>query len=1292
MQAPTTSTTTTSHQTIPSTTIAPLFNSLPVGNGHSANTNNTINYIQNSQLMNGVANQLASNLSVSDAFTNGHSNSSPQLNNGMSRNKFTSQPKSAKTNFSVLGNSVVNTSQFQPSFSENVPPLDYSTTTPNSLSYEELLDLYLSTRTNFLEARNQLEENGKSSPGVYRELDGIQKQLNYKSDHYRFLLLNTSRSDLNILQKLREKASQKSYLLPQDESRPNLGAAKRPSNGSVNSSGKTSLAGNQQQQQQTPVYQVNSIRVVDTGAKNSFVSQPQQTSSNGKPTDIELYLQKVAQLRGEDVAKAEAARLQERNQPLKRVAIGPDTEMNFNSILNEINSKSLSKAAAVDFFKKNIPPLSEVEDYKKVAEILMNLLQGYMRELTGSQFDYRSIIVNEILTSFKEDHEALKIISKNTRALLRITNWLRRDLKNQDQESIKADFGLLERLKLSTTQMENLDLSRIMNFVKKKEPKWREVAEKIMKLGEEVQKISPPPASSKEVTSAITSSSTPQQPAKNNLVNNFSRRPQQQVRDSSQSSEAPISSKTDPIKPSTTQPTSTQSRLQQDYASVKASQNSNEAKKKWSFNNYIQSSKRKASGSEASSLNKEVSQESPISTEQDKSSSPGSLRSILKTKSSTGASKLKKSVRFSSQIETREFESEVHIGPIDQEHKRAREMESSEAQTLKKHKSLEDPEAAAKKPSHKKVIVHDHMEWYTPKPIDFKSIQGLPDDCTVLRGGFVPLQLFTDLNVPKEKPPVTSVETSSPFEPNGLIVDAQEAIDSSKNEAVSTGPAGDFNVYNAGFAEEEEDDDYVLPDIEESKEEPHVVEEEVIKENPSPVVEKTKHSGTNKNVDEDVLALLDDDDVLNSHNDGDEDDYSETNIQNENKIQETESSKADEDQVAYQQDATGESHSVGNDEMVQVSQANETVSQSQGEPIDNSHSSNANEAVSDNQTDLNNKLATGLSDDGDNNSIEVVVLSSDESSSKESDEEADPKIDDVVEHFDASGAIQQETNKNDSPLDAKEFTNLIKEQILRSNTPPPNFNQVSGDSSFHQKDSGRIHHFRPLPTSPKHKELPPRSPQQTTNSARFLTIKGASRRSPPLQQTWGDSYSPQKRSSSHFDNNGSPNKLSTSQHLQRTSGVSNIFDINENSHPVSNYKSTFDSFGNELFPSKVGQDGERSDELFPGQRQRSDHLPKGPLESYSHKRPYNGDPHHVVGGRPVERRAKSSYVAPDQFADLRRRDVRQYVRDLPDSVTNKHTIVCKYFPNCHIGQKCHFIHLNEMAPRHERFESYQPRR
>lgn len=776
---------------------------------------------------------------------------------------------------------------------EAIPTLEYSITTPTSLSYAELLDLYSNTRVNFLEARDQLQECGRTSAEVYRELDAVHNHLKYKRDHYYYLLLGAAGNDTSILQKLKDKVAEKDNVSKQNGSE-----AVSPNSPPHNSSQPNETPQTLAQQSQRTQVQNNQTRPSsdDTvSSRASSKSQHSQSSSSStsksesiKSSDVDIYLQKVARLRGESAATAEGLRLKELHQPLKRVAIGADTELKFNSILNEINSKSLSKADTTDFFKKNIPPLVDVEDSKTVSDLLVNFIQGYSRELYGSQNDYRTIFIGELLSSFKEGNKVFKYIGENTRGLLRITNWLRRDLKNKDQKNLKNSFDLLERLKLSTKQLDNFKLTGILNAVRKNEARWRPIIEKILKTGEEAQKSN---KSNKSSKSSKSISSGPQNSTKTapttsvqqtNLISNssFSRRPPPK---SDTLQEPKIKNPQVQPKPINHVPTKSATLPKQQQSSTKdAAATPNEPRKKWSFNNYLQSTKRKVLSSEVPKVQTSETLGS-LNSENDPKHSSNSLRSILKSKNA--ATKARKSVRFSNHNEIREFESDVgHALPSEGENKRAREMESSEAQTLKKHKSNNLNTTTSKIHHISKntdvVVATDNMNWYTPKVIDFSKLDMSRSECAETRGGLIPIQLFSDLNVPIKKASDKS-SRFSPFEPNGLIVDAQNLVVQSKVSDES-----EISGQQEQGQENENDDDYVLPDVDQEDQTPPTHDKETKLQESEAAQSENRNlqapqsklasntSNSNKNIDQDVLDLLDDDDVLNNtHNVNDEGDY-----------------------------------------------------------------------------------------------------------------------------------------------------------------------------------------------------------------------------------------------------------------------------------------------------------------------------------------------------------------------------------------------------------------------------------
>lgn len=830
------------------------------------------------------------------------------------------------------------------------------------LSCEELLDLYSNTRTNFLEAEHQLKNIGNVAVEVYQELDAVQKHLNYKSDHYYYQLINASRSSPDFLSKLREKVKQKRIV-----SKPSTISNKsRTSEPEYDSDSDIELLEKTSTSREDPDYDSRGSSKKHNGA-SSKASKTIEESSRQKPTgnksnqfannnnesalshDMQLYLEKVAQLRGDAAAQLEAERLRKRSQPLERVAASPQTILDLNTIINEINTRSIPRDAIVKFFKNIIPSLKSLPS-AKVADIFSNLVLGVEKEIYGTQYDARYIITNGFLEAFELGHPFWSTIGNRTKPILRISNWLRNDFSSKKDLNIGYCLSLLDRLHFSLDQLQKYRFSDIPNFIKGKRGKYESRIDKIYKNAQgkvndqqnnnTAQRVS-------KLSAAVPVSST---------ISSFSRRP---LPPPSANSKLSTSKPLRPTSTSTVTPTSNQTQATSGSSEksrpsnpeIKASAKPTStfasgsiptpaAPKKWSFGSYVSSTKRKTPGSEpVPQISKPKT--SSIEPEQIISNTSSSLKSILtKGSGSQKAKKPKKTVRFSNSNQVREFESEMVIGhgmTPESEHKRAREMETSEGNTLKKHKNdFSDPSMTSEVQAisenkvttikHYTVSEYLHRKFQNPPPINFDAIENFSrDEISVTRGGTIPLQLFKDKYKPKWERPklVRGVNTKpmNPIEPErGLIVELQH-LDMDVDEGNKTGtsnhePINDTSAEiskdrNIGedqdddyvIADEEElsasvNDDYVLPDAEESSgpvnddyvlpdadEASGPVNDDYELGSKSPTPESTTFVAseennstdlsnvheTNKNVDQDVLDLLDDaDDVFDGHASEDE--------------------------------------------------------------------------------------------------------------------------------------------------------------------------------------------------------------------------------------------------------------------------------------------------------------------------------------------------------------------------------------------------------------------------------------
>lgn len=821
----------------------------------------------------------------------------------------------------------------------HIPSLE-SLSLSSLLNCEELLDLYSNTRINFLDAESQLRTIGNVPVEVYQELDAVQKHLNYKSDHYFYQLINVSRSSPDFLLKLKDKArnfpasnidvDRQSVVVTEPESE--------------KESSEDTHSGSKKDEDHHPtssslgltnphVIQINSIRAIPESGRppknsNPVVSKSPQTTPSESTTisesnestslsrDMDLYLKKVAQLRGSEAAEREAERLTERSQPLERVAASPQTILDLNTIMNEINTKSIRRDDIARFFKNFIASLKSLP-LANVAEIFTNLVMGINKDTYGSQYDARYIITNELLGVFEEGHEIWRIISGRGKTMARIANWLRFDLKLERDTHANYCFDFIERVHLSNEQLKKCKLNDVLNYTRNKGGKFHSIIERIQKNANGQVNESQKSNNTAAAPKTSTSKSTP----KVSTNSSFSRRPIQP--------EPQNSSKPQTVQPARTTATTNSSgsiqpatvatsnetitsqglvpksdpKLPSKSASTFGSRSlrAPEAPKKWSFGSYVNSTKRKVSASESAPKEPEVAK--PIeSQEQNKTCT--SLKSILTKRnpdSRNGNTKPKKTVRFSNSNEVKEFESEmviVHGLTPESEHKRAREMETSEGNTLKRHKpdALEVAEALEVVPEkersiapikHYTVCEYLHRKFEVPPPINFSLIEDFSrDDISVAKGGKIPIQVFKDKHKPTWKRPklVRGVNTKpmDPIEPKGLIVELQhldtdpseeiqrEITDKTETEVTNQTMGEDaIETSNVEAAEGDEDDDYVIPEIDELSKEadsktesatPAVVAEEEISH------EVPNAHETNKNVDKDVLALLDDDeDMFDGH-------------------------------------------------------------------------------------------------------------------------------------------------------------------------------------------------------------------------------------------------------------------------------------------------------------------------------------------------------------------------------------------------------------------------------------------
>ncbi|CCH41617.1 hypothetical protein BN7_1158 [Wickerhamomyces ciferrii] len=858
-----------------------LFDSLPVGFTNHYNQNNNIN----------IHHQL--NLVPNDE--NGQMNRSPtprddQLNQ-LFPNAAATSPDQGKFNINNNNNNNNNTMVTSPIQAQAMDngnshfTLD-SATKSDLLNSDQLLDLYHITKINYLDAQDRLVKEGFQSREIYQELDYVQKQLSYKCEQYFNQLLDAARVDPDIFKKLRDLADTKKN--PPTVKKTITVIEQRKSADSDSGS-------DQESESESDIELIGYGSSADDVFKVSDFEEPKviANADSDKAKDVEETKTNKENTRNLTAESDDEPRLNITKQ-------FEELEVNFKDIISKVNNNNMDRNEACNLFKQSLPILKFFKDPNRLFGLIKSSILEISKDTYGTDYDIRYDLTDNLVKSLSKDVELFNLLSKDTKLLKRVANWLRYDLSKDNTKNIESCYLFIENLRLTLTKLEEIKLDSVMSYTVKNKPGFKVICDRIFDQGAKLegrvlkskesspvtaanttnntkipstpapstqqQQSQPPQQQSRSVppppptSSSFSRSGKPEVKAKKPTVTNsaFSRRPNSANNDTANVNQAPKptivnngvlpTARPTPFK-STAATTSTNTSTASSSTSA-AEKQSEAPSKKWSLHKYINNGKRKVSGSEASG--KPNTATTPGSTSKPGKKSTGIL---LTLSDEERRNRRKKTVRFSGNLtQVKEFESDVihQFSGVN----RAKAMENSEAQALKAQKEADEENSNQKGPNsrsnEKLSISHGDVEEFVISPWNTLRSMELVEDCdesAVTRGGLREVEAYIDPKVPDLSGKPAS-QTYSPYEPKGLIV-------------------------------EEIDDDYEIPDV--SIDEPTNIVDNAANSKLDPTdindnIENTHgfddspNEDKNVNHDPEVLNLLDDDDMLDYYENNAEDD------------------------------------------------------------------------------------------------------------------------------------------------------------------------------------------------------------------------------------------------------------------------------------------------------------------------------------------------------------------------------------------------------------------------------------